>query len=155
MHWKICTECPWKSKSLADIGILGFIFSLRLLGQMSKINQVKSFIILAVICRSMWRVGGAHLCIVAPGQHSFFWKNVAAAASRWQHCVLFDRPEIWTSDLPLQRRTRYCLIWFRSNVQFWKFFCYSKNLEVIFFTIAKGQFSGLYSKIAEHFQILS
>ena len=28
-------------------------------------------------------------------------------ASRWQHCVRFDRAEIWTPDLPLQRRTRY------------------------------------------------
>ena len=28
-------------------------------------------------------------------------------ASRWEHCVRFDRPEIWISDLPLQRRTRY------------------------------------------------
>ena len=34
--------------------------------------------------------------------------NVAALASRWQHCVQFDRPEIWTSVLPLrQRQTRY------------------------------------------------
>ena len=28
-------------------------------------------------------------------------------ASHWQHCVRFDRPEIWTSDLPLQGQTRY------------------------------------------------
>ena len=26
---------------------------------------------------------------------------------RWQHCARFDRPEIRTLDLPLQRRTRY------------------------------------------------
>ena len=27
-------------------------------------------------------------------------------ASRWQHCVRFDRPEIWTSDPPLLKWTR-------------------------------------------------
>ena len=27
--------------------------------------------------------------------------------SRRQYCVRFDWPEIWTSDLPLQKRTRY------------------------------------------------
>ena len=26
---------------------------------------------------------------------------------QWLHCAQFDRPEIWTSDLPLQRRARY------------------------------------------------
>ena len=49
----------------------------------------------------------AQLRVIAPGQHSFFGRNVAAMASRWQHCVRFERPEIWTSDLPLQRQTRY------------------------------------------------
>ena len=38
---------------------------------------------------------------------SFFRRNVAAVASRWQHCVRFDRPEIKTPDLPLQRQTCY------------------------------------------------
>ena len=28
-------------------------------------------------------------------------------ASRWQHNVRFDRPETWTLNLPLQRRTGY------------------------------------------------
>ena len=55
----------------------------------------------------MQRVCGAHFHVIAPGQHSFFGKNVAAVANRWQHCAQFDRPEICTSDLPLQRRTRY------------------------------------------------
>ena len=27
-------------------------------------------------------------------KHSSFGKNVAATASRWQHCIKFDRPEI-------------------------------------------------------------
>ena len=42
------------------------------------------------------------------GWHSSFRRNVAAVPSRWQHCVRFHWPGIWTSDLPLQRRTRYC-----------------------------------------------
>ena len=43
----------------------------------------------------------------ACGRQTSFRRNVAPVASRWQHCVQFDRPEIWTSGLPLQRRTRY------------------------------------------------
>ena len=42
-------------------------------------------------------------------QHSSFRRNVAAVTSRWKYCVLIDPPEIWTSGLPLQRRTRYRL----------------------------------------------
>ena len=42
----------------------------------------------------------------ACGQRSSFRRNVAAVASRWHNCVQFDRPEIWTPDLPHQRRTR-------------------------------------------------
>ena len=48
-----------------------------------------------------------HLRVIAPKQSSFFQRNVAAVASRWQLCVRFDRPEIGTSDLLFQRRTRY------------------------------------------------
>ena len=69
-------------------------------------DQIKSFVILAVVRRSVQRVCGAHLLVIAPKQHSSFRRNVAEVASRWQHCVRFDRPEIWTLDLPLQRRTR-------------------------------------------------
>ena len=29
--------------------------------------------------------------VIAPGQHSFFQKHVAAVASCWQHCVRFDQ----------------------------------------------------------------
>ena len=46
------------------------------------------------IRRSVLRVGGAHLRIIAPGLHSSFRRNVAAVASRCQHCVPFDRPKI-------------------------------------------------------------
>ena len=44
-------------------------------------NQIKSFIILAVIRQSLLRVGGAHLHVIAPGQHISFPKNVAAVES--------------------------------------------------------------------------
>ena len=46
----------------------------------------------------------------ASKQHSSFWRNIAAMKSRWQNCVPFDRPEIWMSDLPLQKQTRYCSV---------------------------------------------
>ena len=39
--------------------------------------------------------------------HSSIQRNAAAVASRWQHYVRFDRPEIWTSDCSRQRWTRY------------------------------------------------
>ena len=41
----------------------------------------------------MERVYRADLRVIAPGQHSLFQTNIAAVASRWQHCVRFDRPE--------------------------------------------------------------
>ena len=57
-------------------------------------KKIKSFIILAVIRQSVQRVGGAHLRVIAPGQHSSFRRNVAAVASHWQHYVRFDRSKI-------------------------------------------------------------
>ena len=45
-----------------------------------------------------WQGPSLHHC--AYGQHSSFQRNVAAVASRWQHYVQFDRPEIRTSDFP-------------------------------------------------------
>ena len=54
-------------------------------------------------------LAGLHLRVIAPGQHSFFRRNVAAVASCWQHCVRFDRLKIWTSKLPPQKRTWYRL----------------------------------------------
>ena len=60
-----------------------------------------------VLRRTVLRVGGAHFLVITPEQHSFFQRNVAAVASCWQLCFWFDRPEIWTSDLLLQRRARY------------------------------------------------
>ena len=50
----------------------------------------------------------AHLRVIAPGKHISFRRNVAVATSRWQHCIRFDQPEIWTSDITLQKRSRYC-----------------------------------------------
>ena len=46
--------------------------------------QIKLFIILPVLRRSVRRVGEAHLCVIAPGQHSSFRKNVAAVTRRRQ-----------------------------------------------------------------------
>ena len=40
-------------------------------------------------------------------KHRSFWRNIAVVVIHWQHCVWFNWPEIWTSNLPLQRRTRY------------------------------------------------
>ena len=57
-------------------------------------NQIKYFITLAVLPKSVLRVCGAHFCVIASGQHCFFLRNVAAVAIRWQHCVRFDRSEI-------------------------------------------------------------
>ena len=70
-----------------------------------EIDQIKSFI--TVLRRSMYRVGGTSLRVIAPWQHNPFWRNVATVASCWHHYIRFNRPEIWTSDLPLQWRTRY------------------------------------------------
>ena len=49
----------------------------------------------------------SHLLVISPRQHCPFQRNVAAVVSRWQSCVPFDRAEIWTSNLSLQRRMRY------------------------------------------------
>ena len=50
---------------------------------------------------------GPSSCHYACGQHSFFWRNIAARASPWQHGVRFNGTEMWTTDFPLQRRTCY------------------------------------------------
>ena len=57
-------------------------------------NQIKSFIILAVLRQSVRRFYGALLRVIAPGQHRSIWRNVATVASRWQHYAQFNRPEI-------------------------------------------------------------
>ena len=57
--------------------------------------QIKFFMILAVLRRSLQRVCRSHLRVIAPGKHSgSFRRNVVAVASRLLHCVQFDRPEI-------------------------------------------------------------
>ena len=76
-------------------------------------NQI--LIIFAVLRQSVYRVlrsPSPRHCTY--GQHSYFRKNVAAVASCWQLYVRFDRPEIWTSDLPLQGRTHYAWLIRRS-----------------------------------------
>ena len=54
-----------------------------------------------------WR--GLFLRHCACGQHSSFRRNFPRGVSRWQHWVQFDGLEVWFSDLPLQRWTRYTL----------------------------------------------
>ena len=49
----------------------------------------------AILRRSMGRVRGTHLRVIAPGQHSLLSKNIAVVANRW------------TSEFPLQTRRRY------------------------------------------------
>ena len=50
-----------------------------------------------------------HLRVIAPGYNTVsLCRNIAQVASRWQLCVQFDWPEIWTTDLPLQRRRTLC-----------------------------------------------
>ena len=77
----------------------------------NQINQIKSFIILTVIRRSVLQVGEAHLRIIAPGQLSLFRINVAAMASRLQHwCPIWPArdlnlrpPASETNALPLDQ----------------------------------------------------
>ena len=84
---------------------------------MAKRTQISNqiLIIFAVLRQSVYRVlrsPSPRHCTY--GQLSYFRKNVAAVASCWQLYVRFDRPEIWTSDLPLQGRTHYAWLIRRS-----------------------------------------
>ena len=74
----------------------------------AQIKSIKSFLSTCCITPkrvTSWR--GPSLPHCTCEQLGFFRRNAAAVASRWQHCVQFDRPEVWNSDLPLQKRTRY------------------------------------------------
>ena len=55
--------------------------------------QIKLSISLAVLRQRVQLIGRAHHRVIAPGQYSSF-RNVVEVASRWQHCVRFDRPKI-------------------------------------------------------------
>ena len=55
------------------------------------IPQTKSFIILDVLPGRLYRVGGNRR-VIASAQHSSFPRNVAAEASRWQHCSIMNGP---------------------------------------------------------------
>ena len=61
-----------------------------------EVSHIKtdSFIILAVLRRSVPRVFRAHFMVNALVQDSFFQRNVAVVSSRWQRCLRFDQPEI-------------------------------------------------------------
>ena len=67
-------------------------------------NQIKPFIIVAVLHRRVQLVYWAHLRFIAPCR---LQKNVSAVASRWQHCVQFELvpPAPETNALPLDQLT--------------------------------------------------
>ena len=48
------------------------------IGANDNTEKIKSFIILVVLCRSVKRVDGAHLLVIAPGQHSFLRRSITA-----------------------------------------------------------------------------
>ena len=73
--------------SLMAYAILCDVFSFScnncaLNGKYDKMRQIKSFIILAELRRSLNRVGGAHLRVIALGQHSPFEKMSSSPYSQ-------------------------------------------------------------------------
>ena len=50
--------------------------------------------------KSVTSLRGPSPRLCACGQQSHLRRNVTAVASRWQHCVRLDRPDIWSPDLP-------------------------------------------------------
>ena len=66
-----------------------------------KFNKSKmwSFIILAVLRSMLLQVSGLFSYHCTCGQHSFFGRNIATDASRREHGLRFDLPEICFSDL--------------------------------------------------------
>ena len=90
-------------------------FSARFLAFSDEIsNQINSNLSLysldyAEACNEL-ELAGLISASLRPGNTAPFRRNVAAVARRWQHCVRFDRPEIWTSDLPLAKF--FFLPWF-------------------------------------------
>ena len=83
------------------------LLNARELNGRSAVYQNKSLIILTVCAKACNEFAGLIYASLRQQPHSFFRRNVGAMTNRCQQCVQFDRPEIWTSDLPLQRRTRY------------------------------------------------
>ena len=49
---------------------------------------------------------GAHLRVIAPKQHCSFWRNVAAVASCWQHCLIWLAQDL-TSHFKDERITTW------------------------------------------------
>ena len=96
LHSRSFKQCrkTWKVRYFFIINFFNFC---RLTLPLISTNQLKSFVILAVLRRSVLRVYGAHLWFIALEQHSSFRRNVTPEASCWQHCIWFYRPEIWTS----------------------------------------------------------
>ena len=66
-------------------------------------RQIQSLITgtLAVLTKSVERVGWAHLLVILPGNAAPFKKNIAVVANRLQHFVQFDRQKVGHSSLDL------------------------------------------------------
>ena len=84
-------DCSFFSNSIKNV------YPRKLLKMKRNQTQIEIFFTLVVLRR-----------VIAPGQHSFYRRNVAAVTSHWQHCVRFDRSKILrllrSSDLPPHRR---------------------------------------------------
>ena len=98
LHSRSFKQCrkTWKVRYFFIINFFSFLNFCRLTFPLISTNQLKSFVILAVLRRSVLRVYGAHLWFIALEQHSSFRRNITPEASCWQHCIWFYRPEIWT-----------------------------------------------------------
>ena len=67
----------------------------------------------------MWRVCGAHLCAIAPGQHNFFSKRCRSGDKPLTAESDLIGPEIWILDFTIQRQTSYRLT-LASNYANWR-----------------------------------
>ena len=84
--------------------------------QLQSDQGFKSLIVIAALCRSLWRVGGDPFPRITPGPHSLLRRNISAVASRWQHSAicwparnLNLRPPSETNTLPLEQLPRMFL----------------------------------------------
>ena len=74
----ILNKCDYSIKTNLILDDVGKFQQINPVGNYDNTAKIKSFIILAVLRRSVKRVDGAHLRVIAPGQHSFLRRNIAA-----------------------------------------------------------------------------
>ena len=70
--------------------------------------------------------GGKHLCVITPADTTSSFEELS---QRWRHWVRFDRPEIWTSDLQFQKRSRYPQLSLITCLFFSLFIYWAKNVN--------------------------